>query len=471
MATVNDPAKGVKGQRVIPLGVTEDNEPRAILVDDDGKVILAAGVSVDIGDINIGSVALKDGVGDTLAIIKTGSTALPTDDALLVADATAAAILTLIKVAVQGTLDVALDISDDVAVPGQSLPPASQGLIAWLSKGQDEFLTNSPTEVLGDDTSARRVVIYDPAGNEMAIVSGGIVVNTLPLNPLVDGVTAIIDGAGSTELPVADADAAALLTTIDGHVDGIETLLTAVDGHVDGIEGLLASQATAAKQDTAQTTLTAIDGHVDGLEVAIGTTADAAVVSDANGSHSGFLRGLVKMISDIWDSTNHLIKVGGTVATNVAIAGNPFNLAAQAVSSENAAVTATRLAQLVTDLVGKLIVLPYSNPENFVSGAITTAMTGTTSTSLIASPGGALRNYITQITVSNAHPSVGTDVIIQDGSGGATIYTIPAAALYGGAVLTFPTPLKQPTVATALFCANVTSGASTKVSASGYKGI
>lgn len=162
--------------------------------------------------------------------------------------------------------------------------------------------------------------------------------------------------------------------------------------------------------------------------------------------------------------------VGGTVATNVAITANPVNLGAQAISSENAAVTTARQVQLVADLVGKLIVLPYANPENFVSGAITSAMTGTTTTSLIAAPASGLRNYITQITVSNSHATVGTDIIIQDGSGGTTLYTIPAAAVYGGATLSFPTPLRQPTTATAIYCANVTTGASTKVSASGYKG-
>ena len=165
------------------------------------------------------------------------------------------------------------------------------------------------------------------------------------------------------------------------------------------------------------------------------------------------------------------LAVGGATATNVAITDNPLNVGAQAVSSENTAVTTARKVQLVADLVGKLIVLPYANPENFVSGAITTAMTGTTSTSLVASPGTGLRNYITQVTVSNSHATVGTDLILQDGSGGTTLYTIPAAAAYGGAAITFPTPLRQPTTSTALFCANVTTGSSIKVSASGYKGI
>lgn len=122
-----------------------------------------------------------------------------------------------------------------------------------------------------------------------------------------------------------------------------------------------------------------------------------------------------------------------------------------------------------TTSVAGLPVIMYTDPANSVSGAITTAMTSTTSTSLIAAPAAGLRIYITQITVSNSHATVGTDVIIQDGSGGATLYTIPAAAVYGGAAISFPMPLRQPTMATAIYCANVTTGASTKVSASGFK--
>lgn len=162
--------------------------------------------------------------------------------------------------------------------------------------------------------------------------------------------------------------------------------------------------------------------------------------------------------------------VGGTVATNVAITANPLNLGAQGVSSENSAVTTARQVQLVADLVGKLIVLPYANPENFVSGT-TSAMTGTTSTSLVASPGGSLRNYITQIACVNSHATVGTFITIQDGSGGTALATVAAAAVYGGETVTFPTPLRQPTTATAIFVANVTTGANVICSATGYKGL
>ncbi len=242
-----------------------------------------------------------------------------------------------------------------------------------------------------------------------------------------------------------------------------------------------------------------------------GATADAAVTAGATGSISAKLRSISRDIAGLAtaivlqagsaiigkvgvDQTtpgttnavslshvganaaatagvNGTLAVGGNVATNVAIGTNPMNQGAQAISAENTAVTATRMVQLVADLVGKLIVLPYANPENFVSGAITSAMTGTASTSLLAAPASGLRNYITQIVVSNSHATVGTDVIIQDGNGGTTLYTIPAAAVYGGAVVTFPVPLRQPTTATAIYCANVTTGSSTKVSASGYKGV
>lgn len=164
-------------------------------------------------------------------------------------------------------------------------------------------------------------------------------------------------------------------------------------------------------------------------------------------------------------------KVVGNKAHDAADAGAPVKVGGKAVSAEPAAVAANDRANLITDLVGKLITLPYANPENFVSGAITSAMTGTTSTSLVAAPASGLRNYITTIICSNSHATVGTDIVIQDGSGGTTLLTIPAAAVYGGAAITLPVPLRQPTTATAIYCANVTTGASTKVSAVGYKGV
>lgn len=161
--------------------------------------------------------------------------------------------------------------------------------------------------------------------------------------------------------------------------------------------------------------------------------------------------------------------IGGSTATNVALTDNPINNGAQAVSSENAAVTTARKVQLVADLVGKLIVLPYANPENFVSG-VTAAITDTTSTSLLAAPASGLRNYVTHIIVTNSHATVSTFVSIRDGSGGTIIYEGYALAAGGGFSVTLPTPLRQPTTATALHCKCETTGANVIVSATGYKG-
>ena len=156
-----------------------------------------------------------------------------------------------------------------------------------------------------------------------------------------------------------------------------------------------------------------------------------------------------------------------TVAHDAVDSGNPMKIGFKAITSLPV-VAANDRANGISDLHGRQITAPYTNPENSINGN-TAAMTGTTSTSLLAAPGASLRNYITTIIVSNSHASVGTDVIIQDGSGGTTLLVIPAAAVYGGAVITLPTPLRQPTANTALFCANVTTGASTRVSAVGYK--
>jgi hypothetical protein len=126
----------------------------------------------------------------------------------------------------------------------------------------------------------------------------------------------------------------------------------------------------------------------------------------------------------------------------------------------------------VLTLGGAVSTMPYGLLDNGVSG-LTAAMTSTTSTAVtgMGAPGASLFNYITQITVGNSHATVGTFVELQDGSGGTTFYTIPAAAVYGGATITFPKPLKQPTANTGLFCKNTTTGANVILSASGFKAL
>lgn len=232
-----------------------------------------------------------------------------------------------------------------------------------------------------------------------------------------------------------------------------------------------------SKTETAPTTDTASSGLNGRLQrVAQRITSMIALLPSALGAGGGLKvdgSGTALPISGTVTASN----TTGSVAHDGADSGNPVKVGGRARSSEIAAVASDDRVDFVTDLAGKQIVLVGANPENFVSGAITSAMTGTTSTSCLAAPASGLRNYITGITVSNASITVPTDIVIQDGSGGATLYTVPCPIGTGtgtgtsGGHYVFPTPIRQPTTATAIYVANVTTGSSTKVSMVGYKGV
>jgi hypothetical protein len=88
---------------------------------------------------------------------------------------------------------------------------------------------------------------------------------------------------------------------------------------------------------------------------------------------------------------------------------------------------------------------------------------------VLAAPAAGLRNYITGVVISNAHATVGTEVVLKDGASGTVLATFPAASAYGGVALAFPTPLKQPTTATAIYAADLTTGAAVKVTLNGFQ--
>lgn len=159
----------------------------------------------------------------------------------------------------------------------------------------------------------------------------------------------------------------------------------------------------------------------------------------------------------------------GVGATAAAVPANAVSGGCRAQNAEATAGSNGNLTAVACDLVGKQIMLPYANPENSVSG-LTAAMTGTTTTSLLAAPASGLRNYVTDLYCVNSHATVSTFVNIQDGSGGTTIYQGYAGAVGGGFGRSFNVALKQPTLATALFVANVTTGANVVCNAVGYKG-
>lgn len=108
-----------------------------------------------------------------------------------------------------------------------------------------------------------------------------------------------------------------------------------------------------------------------------------------------------------------------------------------------------------------------ANGAPLVSGT-TAAMTGTTSTQVIALVA-SQRLYITRIKCNNSSATA-TLVQIRDGSAGSVLDTLAAGATYGGEQGTGSTPLFWTTAGNALFAQDVTTGASVICTASGYSG-
>ena len=384
---------------------------------------------------------------------------------------------------------------------------AIEGVVANSGSGGTEFAIDNVSG--GSGTVAVPYVKLMSGADTSAALIGGDATNGLDVDVTRVSGTVTVDGSGVTQ-PVsgtvtanmgtvtadpfgANADAASATGSISAKLrfiaaTGIPITSAVITGGAvshDGAAGTVKPLLIGAFASAAAPTDVSADGDAvqtwalrSGAIATQPTYAGILAVAGNGASGTGVQRvtvandstGILAGVTTVTTVTTVSTITGGGVAHDGADSGNPIKVGGRAINAEIAAVANNDRADFVTDLVGKQIVMPYANPENFVSGAITTAMTGTTSTSLIGAPAAGLRNYITQITVSCAHATQGTDVVIQDGNGGATLYTIPAAALYGGAAITFPVPLRQPTTATAIFCANVTTGSSTKVSASGYKG-
>jgi hypothetical protein len=117
----------------------------------------------------------------------------------------------------------------------------------------------------------------------------------------------------------------------------------------------------------------------DGADVAEGATTDAAVTGDNSGTVSGKLRGLVKILTDVWDSANHRVKVDGSgvtqpVAGNVAHgsadSGNPVKVGAVYKSSPVAVTTGQRVDLLSSEYgVQKVVLSDFAGGTTSVQDA------------------------------------------------------------------------------------------------------
>lgn len=102
---------------------------------------------------------------------------------------------------------------------------------------------------------------------------------------------------------------------------------------------------------------------------------------------------------------------------------------------------------LIINATGAAAVEPFVTLANIINERVTD--TGGTSTAFSNFTATASkRNYVTTIAVYNSSTTAGF-VDFRDGTGGAVLFTVPVPA-GGGAVVSFPVPLRQPTANTAL---------------------
>jgi hypothetical protein len=156
-------------------------------------------------------------------------------------------------------------------------------------------------------------------------------------------------------------------------------------------------------------------------------------------------------------------------ATGVAVPAFGMPMGMQARTTEQATTTSTYNIIPVADKVGKQIVLPYANPENFVAGLATA--TGTSATAVIAAQGSGLFLYITAISVVNTGATTSLVTIEWDTASAQTAawYMINPAG--GGDNITFPNPLKAPVANKNIGFVCGSSSTTQYVSISGYYGI
>lgn len=153
----------------------------------------------------------------------------------------------------------------------------------------------------------------------------------------------------------------------------------------------------------------------------------------------------------------------GTAASGATVSGNPLLDGCRAATAAPTAVTDGQAIAAQCGAEGARVTRPYAIKEIMVRGS-TGAITNTTQTSIIASAGGSLKNYITAIQCAN---SGATTSILTFTDAAATILINPAG---GGGSWNFPIPLAT-AAATAFQVTPGSSSTSQYCSAQGYTGL
>ena len=221
---------------------------------------------------------------------------------------------------------------------------------------------------------------------------------------------------------------------------------------------------TTAGIDTLGGTAISMDeGAVDG-----GTQRVSLATDDDGVAHLATIAGdttAIQTAVEIIDNpiVAHDAAISGSTGVNV--------IGARAVASvegqtETAAADAS---QVNATLSGNLITQAQVAPEELVSFYVANTDGAEDAVTGLDAGGATVWNYITSVTVHNAHATTNGFVTLLDGTGGSIFWVFPAPAL-GGTTMNFNPPLKQKTVNTALYV-DVSAAITTMyISIAGYQG-
>jgi hypothetical protein len=182
---------------------------------------------------------------------------------------------------------------------------------------------------------------------------------------------------------------------------------------------------------------------------------------------SGTATGSISLMSDAPSSFMAFGRVytEGIAAHDSGISGQPVRIGARALTSSYTAVSTGDTADLITTLVGALIVRANSIPENSINASIT--LTDNSNTQLFAAAGSGIRNYVTSMQLQNTHATVATTLILKDSSTSKFTINLPAN-MSAPVCINFTDPiLMSANTVTNVACG--TTGSNVLVNAQGYK--
>ena len=483
--TIDNAALSVTGGGVeaTAVRVTVASDSTGVLsVDDNGASLTVDNAALSVTGGGVEATALRV----TVASDSTGVLSVDDNGAALTVDNGGT-----FAVQVDGAALTALQLIDDVVHSGD----AALSKYAVMGAVLDDAATATVTENQAQSlrmTSGRALHVQAQANSGVDI--GDVTINNAAGASAVnvqDGGNAItVDWAGTAPPIGAGVEATALRVTvatdstgvlsvddngssltIDGTVaigDGTDTVDVLADG-ADNVANTVNQLVTAAMlyayDGTAFDRVTNGGGvEATALRVTVASDSTGVLSVDDNGSTLtvdapvgtpvNVQIGNATLVAGVIDETGagavDALAGGGGTAHDAVDSGNPIKLGAKVETSPKGITLAADAdrTNLYADADGILLTKNMTAWGDVVAERVSD--TGGTSTAFTTFDNAAgTRNYITAISVHNAHATTNGYVDIRDGTAGAVIWTMPAPAT-GGSIIAFDPPLRQPTAATAL---------------------